>query len=49
MKTQKEYKDIVKIFLLIDEEEIKQAERKIKYIKSYKPRANWRNTKYEGM
>jgi hypothetical protein len=49
MKTQRKEKDIVKIFMMIDEEEIKRAERKTKYIKSYKPRPNWRATKYEGM
>ena len=47
MKT--EEKDIVKLFLLIDEEEIIKAERKTKYIKSFKPRPNWRITKFEGM
>ena len=41
-------KDIIKLFLLIDEGEIIQAERKIKFLKSYKS-DKWKIKNLEGM
>jgi len=45
----KEEVDIVKIFLLIEDEEIERAVDKVYCIKTYKPKDIWRITKFEGM